>query len=179
MSHAISLTLDNPAFQLEKQDYPPAYLLHLTQEGNENVGKVSIQLSPSAFEALLNQGTALVPSPEANLNVGAENVSWRETAWPLYRLEDRDWQLLLREMSSDALIRVLWFMKDLELARRAMRNFSERAAAMLTEDIIARFAGKNPDAVSASHAQDGRDSLREMLDVLARLQSEGQIQESC
>ena len=99
----------------------------------------------------------------------------KRSAAPLYRLEDGEWQLLLREVRSDALLYVLWFMQDLELARRVMRNFSERTAAMLTEDLVARFTGHNPEDESMNNPKIARDSLRQVLEVLARLQAEDQI----
>ncbi len=176
MTQQISLSLDNPGFRLEKRDYPPAYLLHFEQKVGELRSEVCITLSPVTFTAWLNEGQALLPCPAPCLNPPAENTAWREAAWPLYRLHDRDWQLVVREVTSDALIQVLWLMEDLELARRVMRNFSERAAAMLTEDLIARFAGRAPDKASAGNLQDARDCLREVLDIVARLQAESQIE---
>jgi hypothetical protein len=178
MTQQISIDLDNPGFRLEKREYPPAYLLHFEQKDGELRSEVCITLSPVTFTALLNEGQALLPCPEPCLTALAENTAWREAAWPLYRLQDRDWQLLVREVTSDALIHVLWLMEDLELARRVMRNFSERAAATLTEDLIARFARRPPDAASAGNLQDARDCLREVLDILAHLQAEGQIEGS-
>lgn len=176
----ISLYLRDASFLLKKQDFPASYTLKFMKEsssGNDDKHSdcVEIELSPTAFEALLNQGRALVPAAQATLTSSQECASWREAAWPLYRLDDKEWQLLLREVTSDALIHVLWLMKDVELARKVLRNFSGRAAACLTEDLIRHFAGKNPDEAPASQAQAAYGCLQEILNVLARLQAEGQI----
>ena len=94
---------------------------------------------------------------------------------PLSRLNDKEWQLLLREISTDKLIYTFWFLKDLELARKVVGNMSARAGACLTEDLVQRFGGKNPDDAPAKETQTAHECLREILDVLARLQAEGQI----
>ena len=175
MSSQISLHLNNPSFSLEKQEFSDSFTLHFKQESATHTNEVQIQFSPVVFETLLNQGKALVPSPQTTLSRAAENATWREAAWPLYRLVDKEWQLLLRDVSSDSLVHTLWFMKDLQLARKVMGNFSERAAALLTEDLIARFEGQNPDAASQGYTDTARDSLRETLGVLERLRAQGVI----
>jgi hypothetical protein len=179
MNHEVTLTFDQPAFRLERREYPSGITLEFTQKSDGKISEVTIQLSTLAFTALLNQGQALVPSPQPNLDLPTENSCWREAAWPLYRLDDRDWQLLLREVTGETVIHVLWFMKDVVLARRIMANFSERAAAMVTEDLIAKFQGKSPEDALPKYLQDARDSLQEMLEIVTRLQAEGQIPERC
>ncbi len=177
MSTQISLHLKNPHFSVQKQEYPASYTLKF-EKTNEfgSLELVDIELSPADFEALLNQGRALIPSPQSTLTSPQENATWREAAWPLFRLNDRDWQLLIREIATDKLIYALWFLKDLELARKVVRNLSARAGACLTEDLVNHFDGKNPDDAPAREIQAAHECLRETLDVLARLQAEGQIE---
>lgn len=124
----------------------------------------------------MNQGRALIPSPQITLTSPQENATWREAAWPLSRLSDKEWQFLIREISTDKLNYTLWFLKDLELARKVVGNMSVRAGACLTEELAQRFGGKSPDDAPARETQAAHECLREMLDVLARLQAEGQIE---
>ena len=71
----------------------------------------------------------------------------------------------------------LWFLKNLEFARKVIANMSARAGACLTEDLVQRFGGKDPDAAPAEETQNAHKCLRELLDVVLRLQAEGQIQQ--
>jgi hypothetical protein len=176
MSTQISLHLKNPNFSLQKQEFPATYTLQFKQDSDAGASEVEIEFSPSDFEALLNQGRALIPSPQITLTSPQENTTWREAAWPLFRLKDKEWQFLLREVSSDKLICTLWFLKDLELARKVVGNMSARAGACLTEDLVNHFDGKNPDDAPAGETQTAHECLRDTLDVLARLQAEGQIE---
>ncbi len=177
MSAQISLHLKNPGFSLQRQELPATYTLQFkqnTQFGSVEV--VKVEFSAADFEALLNQGRALIPSQQITLTSPQENATWRDAAWPLSRLDDREWQLLIREIATDKLIYTLWFMKDLELARKVVGNMSTRAGACLTEELVQRFGGKSPDDAPARETQTAHECLREMLDVLARLQAEGQIE---
>ena len=70
----------------------------------------------------------------------------------------------------------LWFLKDMELARKVVGNLSARAGACLTEDLVQRFGGKDPDVAPARETQTALECVREILKVLARLQAEGQIE---
>jgi hypothetical protein len=176
MSTQISLHLKNPNFSLQKQEFPASYTLQFKQDNELGSVEVEVEFSPADFEALLNQGRALIPSPQITLTSPQENATWREAAWPLSRLNDNEWQFLIREISTDRLIYTLWFLKDLELARKVVANMSARAGACLTEELVQRFGGKSPDAAPARETQTAHECLREMLDVLARLQAEGQIE---
>lgn len=176
MSTQTTFHLKNPGFSLQKQEFPASYTLQFTP--NDAPGRadvVALEFSPADFEALLNQGRALMPSPQLTLSSPQENAAWREAAWPLFRLNDQAWQLLIREIATDPLVYTLWFLKDLALARKVVGNLSARAGACLTEELVQRFAGKNPDEAPAREAQTAQACLREILDVLARLQAEGQI----
>ncbi len=177
MSTQISLHLKNPNFSVQKQEFPASYTLQFKQ--NNELGSlevVDVELSPADFEALLNQGRALIPSKQITLTGPQENATWREAAWPLFRLDDKEWQILLREVATDKLIYTLWFLKDLELARKVIGNLSVRAGACLTEDLVNHFGGKSPDDAPARETQTAYECVRETLDVLARLQAEGQIE---
>lgn len=172
MANSISLTLDNPAFRIEKAEHGMHYILHF--DGDD--AKVAVQLSLPILDVLLRQGEALVPRPEERLPTPEVDRTWRESAWLLRELDDRSWQLLLREVSSDALVLVLWYLKDRDIASAAMRNCSQRLAAMLTEDLIARYGGRNPDDAKESTVQMARKALAEILAILYRLVDEGQVE---
>lgn len=175
MSHAIALQLDNPAIQLSKDVESTRYVLHVEQ----GEIKVDIDLNATTFENLVRQGQTLIPSPNPELTPPEVNASWRESAWPLKRLSDNAWRLLLREVQLESLIYVLWFLKDEGLAKAVMRNMSQRAAAMTTDDLIAKFQGRNPDNLPQDDRllKGARQSLNELLDILNRLVDEGQIGE--
>ena len=176
MHTQLSLHLQNPCFSLHKQDDAAGYTLEFKQKDGAGVSEVAIELSPADFEVLLNQGRALIPSQQITLTSPEENATWRDVAWPLLRLNDKEWQFLLREVATDKLIYTLWFLKDLELARKVVGNMSARAGACLTEELVQRFAGQEPDAAPAKLTQTAIAGLREMLDVLVRLQAEGRIE---
>ena len=106
------------------------------------------------------------------------DASLREAARPLKYIADRSWQLLLREVTSESLLQALWYLKDIEIAKAVVRNMSLRAASMTVEDLIAKFHGRNPDNLPQEEwlVKGGRDGLKEVLTVLNRLMSEGQIE---
>jgi hypothetical protein len=178
MSTQISVLLKNPSFTLQKQEFPASYTLQFKQNNQfGSVEVVEVELSPADFEALLNQGRALIPSQQITLTSPQENATWREAAWPLFRLDDKELQCLIREISADKLIYTLWFLKNLEFARKVIGNMSARAGACLTEDLAQRFGGKSPDEAPARETQTAHECLRELLDVILRLQAEGQIEQ--
>jgi len=74
---------------------------------------------------------------------------------------------------------ILWYLKDVEIAKAVMRNLTLRAAAMITDDLVAKFEGRNPDNLPQedSRVKYAREVLNEMLAVLDRLIGEGRIGE--
>ena len=175
MTHTITLQLYDPAIKLSKDYGSTRYVLHIEQ----GEIKADIDLSAANFEAFVRQGQALIPSPNLELTPPEEAASWRESAWPLKQLSDNGWRLLLREVSSESLSYVLWFLKDVEIAKAVMRNMSLRAAAVFTDDLIAKFEGRDPDSLPQAdgRVRGARESLKEMLALLNRLVVEGQIGE--
>ena len=140
MANNISLTLDNPTFRIEKAEHGAHYILHF--DGND--AQVAIQLSVPMLDVLLRQGEALVPRPETRLPTPEVDHAWRESAWLLRELDDRSWQLLLREVSSDALVLVLWYLKDRDVAMAVMRPISA-AYSVLRVQPMANCCGKRTE----------------------------------
>jgi hypothetical protein len=173
MPHTIALQLDNPAITLEKAGGSAGYTVHIAQPGIS----LDLALDAVSFETLVRQGKALIPSPNATLTTPELETIRRQSAWPLKRLDDRSWQTLLRESSCSSLVTLLWYLKDVELAKTVMRNLSQRAAIMLTEDLVTQFRGRDPDRVSAAEAERGHQPLEEVLAILYRLVDEGKIPE--
>ena len=175
MTHAITLRLDNPVIQLSKDGESSLYVLHVEQSEI----KVDIDLNAATFETLVHQGQTLIPSPNLELTPPEVAASWRESAWPLKRLSVNAWRWLLREVSSESLMYILWYLKDVEIAKAVMRNLTLRAAAMITDDLVAKFEGRNPDNLPQedSRVKYAREVLNEMLAVLDRLIGEGRIGE--
>ena len=169
MPNTISVAFNNPVFTLEKDDVRN-YLMSFTQDDS----KITIQLPQSTFEAFVHQGQVLLPSQERTLPDVEQENAFRMTAWIIKQLDDRSLQLLLRELQSDTLIILLWYLKDRDFAKTVMRNMSTSAAEMLTDDLINRFQGRNPDTDRMGDA--GRFELNEALSILHRLADEGQIE---
>jgi hypothetical protein len=178
MSNTISLALHAPDFALEKNASGSRYTLSF-KDGEGAQVAVDVTLDTAVLELLIRQASALLPSPNPELTPLEVNASWRESAWPLKRLSDNAWRLLLREVQVESLIYVLWFLKDEGLAKAVMRNMSVRAAAMTADDLIAKFQGRDPDNLpqDALLLKGAHQSLKEMLDILNRLVDEGQIEE--
>lgn len=174
MPSTLDLELAATAFQIEKTAEQPGYRLAFTQGEN----RLAVILPPAAFDALVHQGQALIPSPNAQLTSPEVHAAWRQSAWPLKRLNDRSWQLLLREITSESLLLMLWFLKDVDVAKTVTRNMSLRTAAMLTEELIARYQGRDPDRAPASEAEAAHQALQEVLATLQRLVNESQIPEA-
>ena len=171
MPNTLSFTFDNPSFTLEKNEAGRSYAMRFTQGDTD----ITIQVPPSIFDALVNQGQALLPLHEKMLpDIEAENV-WRETGWILKQLDDRSLQLVMRELQHVKLITVLWYLKDRDFAKTVMRNMNKAVAEKLTDDLITAFEGQNPDNASADRREEGRLMLNEMLSILYRLADEGQI----
>jgi hypothetical protein len=178
VSNVISLSITAQDFHLKKEESGGQYTLHF--HGIEDGQcEVSITIGGAALEALIRQAGALLPSPSQELTLPDIEANWRATAWPIRQLSDKSWQVVLREVSSESLCLVLWYLKDVELARRVMNNFSLRAAEMLIEDLIAKFQGRDPDNLpkEAKLVRQARKALQEMLDLLNRMVAIGQIEE--
>lgn len=173
MAHAIALQLDNPVINLSKDDGSTLYVLNI--ELGEII--VDITLAAVSFETLVRQGQALIPSPNTTLTTAELETIRRQSSWPLKRLDDTGWRLLLREVSCNSLLTMLWYMKDVELAKTVMRNMSQRAAALLTEDLITKFQGRDPDLALAADAENGQQALAEILSVFQCLVDQGQLPE--
>lgn len=171
MSQHIALTLANPEFSLEKSATSSRGTLTF-QDGQT---RVAIEFSAAALHALLQQAQALIPQPLAVLPEPEVDAAWRDAAWPLRKLDDQAWRLLMREVQFDPLLEVLWYLKDRDLARKVIKNCSVPAGAMIVDDLVARHQGKDPDQASAQTRQAMRQELTRILDIVYRLADEGQI----
>jgi hypothetical protein len=115
------------------------------------------------------------PDIEPRYAISGEDEAYRLPARRIAFFDDRALQVLLRELCSEDLIVFLWYMKDAELAKRMLRNMSHRAAQMLLADLAAFSARGNPDKVPLSMLIPARQAVLRVLDVVDRLQQEGQI----
>ncbi|MEN3371962.1 FliG C-terminal domain-containing protein [Dechloromonas sp. ZS-1] len=134
-----------------------------------------IELSPSALQSLIFQALAYMPHMEPSIVVKGEADAFRKQACVLKDLDDRSIQLLLREVQSDTLINFLWYMKNGDLIRLVLSNMSGRAAEMLLEDLEDTWGGKDPDQATAIHAEKGQRAIAEIMSIVERLISEGQL----
>ena len=80
-------------------------------------------------------------------------------------IQDRDLQLVLREVGSETLIMALKGAKD-DVKAKIFKNMSQRAAEMMQEDMDAKGPVRLSDVVKQQ---------KEMLELIRRLANEGQI----
>lgn len=165
------VSLASPTFKLRKDEDEGRYWLIFEQAGFE----VDVALSPTDFVALIKQGHKLTQSQAVTLTSAEQEAAFRQPAMVLRHLDDRSLQVFLREMQSETLVTLLWYLKDLAIAKAVTRNLSDRAAAMLVEDLIDRYRGIDPDNALAALAAKGRESVAEAMAILARLAEDGQI----
>ena len=136
-----------------------------------------IDLSPEQLKQLGLQCLALMPELEPRMAVPSLEEACLIPAYVLKLLDDREIQNLIRECQCDTMECFLWYMKDVDLLELILRNMSQRAAEMLMEDLNARWRGRNPDKVTESKAQLGREAVAEILKIAHRLRDEGSIAE--
>lgn len=145
--------------------------------------EMNVGMLTHVFETLINQGQSLMAAMHSSPTCAEENAALRKAVWPLLRLTEPDWRMLLWEMNLDCLVDFLWFMNDPELTVKATRNISssvltlnpEKRAAMMREMIEEKFGAHDPDNVSANLMQAARQSVHEMMKTLIRLEDEGRI----
>jgi len=132
-------------------------------------------LSEMSMRALATQAEALLPQLKFALTRPEIEGSFRQSGERLLSLDDRSWQILLRQVQSDSLTTALWYLKNLEIAQAVFRNVSTRVIAILLEDLNERYYGQDPDTVLEPVAIRGREALAEIMGIVDRLQQEGQI----
>ena len=170
MSNSFSLAIADPAFTLEKGD--GRYVMKFSKSESE----ITIELRWPDFEALIQQGQALLPLQEERRATEVEVArAWRKSLGILKRLDDRAWQVWLREIQSDTLIMALWYLKDRDIAKAIMRNCSKKAAEQLIDDLDNRYHGQDPDEARLEKLSGHQGNLIDMLSFLYRLADEGQI----
>ena len=170
MPNSIVLTLDEPDVNLCKATESDRYDLVFTSANTQ----ITIKLSQSALKALPGFADTALPGLDAK-PMPEDDALWRCKAEVLKGLPDHSMQMLLRELDSTALLYVLWFVKDKQLAQTVMNNLSRRAAAMLLDELAAKFYGRDPHTASEQDKNLARQSLQGVLGVLQRLTEEGQI----
>lgn len=172
MPNTLALAFDNPTFALEKSEDSCSYVMRFTQADTD----ISIQVPQNIFDVLVHQGQALLPLHEKKLpDVDAENA-WRKSGWILKQLDNRSLKLLLLELQSETLIMALWYLKDRDFAKTVMRNMSKAGAERLTDDLINKFEGQDPDNACTNMREGGRANLNETLSILYRLADEGYME---
>lgn len=127
MPHAIALQFDNPVINLSKDDGSTRYVLNIEQ--GEII--VDIILGAVSFETLVRQGQAMIPSPNTTLTTPELETIRRQSAWPLKRLDDRGWQMLLREVSCTSLVTLLWYLRELRRDHEGMLKYHQDVDAAL------------------------------------------------
>lgn len=137
--------------------------------------RLALQLDAAQVRALGLMCLHHFPDVEPRYAVPAEEDAYRLPARKIGLLDDRAIQTLLRETSAEALIAFLWYMKDAALAKLFFRNMSQRSAQMLLDDLTS-FSGRgNPDSAALAYVEGARRSTLEILDIVGRLQADGQI----
>ncbi len=160
-----------PGIRLTKVKDSSEFVLNCTQQSVE----ISMILSEMSMRALATQAEALLPQLKFALTRPEIEGSFRQSGERLLSLDDRSWQILLRQVQSDSLTTALWYLKNLEIAQAVFRNVSTRVIAILLEDLNERYYGQDPDTVLEPVAIRGREALAEIMGIVDRLQQEGQI----
>lgn len=168
----MQIKLTNPKTFIRKVN--DAYIL--TFEEDSNVFEVELtDINMKAF-GLTAIATCPILNPEIVLDSELDAV--RYLAKPLFELDDRSIQLLLREVQSDTLIYFMWFIKDEELIQTIFRNMSQRAGEMLADDLLeisTRYGNPDSERVKKTVLRDAMDSTKYIVSVYNRLSDEGQI----
>lgn len=180
MQTEVFIHLDNPIFQIEKKVSPTvSYRLRFEQKDSVERTELQIEMSACDFDAFLNQGKALLASHATLLNQGAENAALRQAASLLCDLTDSDWQLVVKKSNVETLVHALWLLNDFALTSTVMHAVSDRAAAMLIDELTDRFKNHNPDTTQTSrHVENARKSLHDVLHLVTQLQDDGLIARS-
>ena len=175
----ISLSKEGRSFQIQVNGVPPDltrgdegnFTLHLRLDG----AQVAIGFCPVFFQTLAMLTLAQQPTLAPQLNIEGTEAAYRLPAAFLKELDDRALKLLLREVQSEHMAEVLWYMKDADLTRNVCRNMSKGASERLMKDLDSRWHGCNPDAATPENRRSGRLALINLLNITRRLMDEGQI----
>ena len=171
MNTEIHLTMHQPGVTIEKVKDSAEFVLTCTQQGVE----ISMTLSEMSMRALATQTGDLLPPLKFALTRSEIEASFRQSGERLLSLDDRAWQILLRQVSSDILTKALWYLKNREIAQAVLRNVSTRVIVILLEDLNDRYYGQDPDTVFEPFAIQGREAVAEILGILGNLQLQGRI----
>ena len=140
-----------------------------------NDDQVEIDLSPADMQTLGMLCVAHLPGLAPKYAVANSEDAYRHPARFIKEMDDRDMQLVIRELQCPTIVDFLWYMKDAELIRKILKNISRSAADMLMDDLSDRWHGKNPDTARIRDARTGRAAVEEMLHIIQRVVDEGQI----
>lgn len=154
MTKPLDLSLEDADFHCEAAGPGEPVTLHF-----ENAAAhVAVRLSPENFNKLIRQGQAAAGAALPLTEIAQART---EAVRRLQQLDDAEWPVLLREVDTEVLVELLWFLKDRGIAAAVMRNFNQRAAALLADDLML-YRGRDPD-----HA--GPELIRHALAALAGL----------
>lgn len=140
------------------------------------INTVRLKLNKDLLSILGLQCVAHMPEIAPDRQVHALEDSYRLPAQFIKSLDNRSLQCLIRECSSETLVRFLWYMKDGDLIRQTLRNMSQRAAAMLMDDLEQNWHGRIPDDATSAYTQQGRESVLRIVGLARRLADEGWIE---
>jgi hypothetical protein len=136
---------------------------------------INVNMSESRFKNLTLQCAAILPNIITATNADTEEV-YRAPARAIKNLCDGSTQKLLSNCYSVTLLNFLWFMKDDELNQQVLRNISDRAGEMLTEDLQNCWHEIDPDTTLESISKQGRVAVAEVMDILRKLIADNQIE---
>lgn len=90
-------------------------------------------------------------------------------------LDQRSIGMILSNISSYALINLLWYAKDRELTHRVLSGLSPRAADMLLDDLNEKWRGKNPNEAPESDLRLGREAALKVAELLHKVDCRGPV----
>lgn len=154
-----------------KVDYAPETgLYHLT------FSHARISLTRPELENLTLLAAKHLPGLLPGVEVEEDEDVYRIPLLRLMDMTDRDIQMFLREVQSDDLVKVLWFMDDATFTERMMANLSQRAREMLQGDLkdFAAAQARLNERAQAHNRAEAIEAAKRLIATLHAVVENGQ-----
>lgn len=140
--------------------------------------EVRANLTPQQLQTLVLQGLHQMPDIAPQLPVADEEDAFRLPMQFLKLYDDRAIQTLLREIDSEDMLNLLWYMQDDAFTVRFTDNLSRRAAEMCVEDLALITHNRPPFAqCPAVYLRKGREAAQRVLALVNRLIETGTLED--
>ena len=138
--------------------------------------QLSLQLTKLQIQNIGLKCVQYMPDIEPSFAIKSEEDVYRIPAKVMDLFTDRELQKILREVDMADFQLFLWYMKDnTSLFDKILDNLSQRAADMLKEDMADCYGDQHPDTAQTSLTLNARKATQNIMKVVQRLQSAGEI----